>query len=254
VLYPYTKPISLLTPDLFFSVLLVIVITAAVLWKRKPLREPLFAWGFFLIFVIPSFANITKGHNELLDVYVGSDRYAYLPSVGLLFLLGLLFSQIIIERKRESIAALGCITLLFSILSFRQSMTWKNTETMFTHTAKYYPNSYVALTNLGTIRVQQGDIDEGLQYYEKSLRIRDDATTHYNVGLILSQQGKEEEAIAAFRKSVTSSPLETDAWIQLGALLAIRGETEEAIKALNEAKALDPTNEDVLLMLNELGS
>lgn len=253
VLYPYTKPISILTPNLAWSVLVVLAITALTvrLWLKRGLREPLFAWAFFLILLIPSFSNVTKGHNELLDVYFGSDRYAYLPSIGVFFLAGLGMAWLARQEWRAAAGIIACAVTPLSVGAYVQSMTWKDSWTMFSHVAEARPNAYVAYTNLGTLLVQDGKIDEGLAQYRKALTIRDDATTLYNVGQILAYQGDTEGAITSYRKAVASSPLEKDAWMQLGALLGERGDKEDALKALKEALALDPEDEDLRLTIEE---
>jgi hypothetical protein len=212
-LYPFTKPISVFTPELGLSVLFVLFVSAGVLWlaARRGVRLPLFAWGWFLLLLAPSFSTITKGHNELLDIYVTSDRYAYLPSIGALLVAHWLFAQG--ARSFPKIVNLFVFFLLFifSILSYKQSLVWKDTLSLFTHVATVQPRSYVAWSNIGTEEVRRGNLSEGLHAYTRALQIRDDATTWYNVGQILRAQGKTDLARQAYERAVESSPLETDA-------------------------------------------
>jgi protein O-mannosyl-transferase len=250
VLYPYTDPISILTPDLLMSVLLVAALTALSVWALRFGKTPFFAWSFFLLFVIPSFANIAKGHNELLDVYFASDRYAYLPSIAAFYILGLGFATV--RDKRTKLALLGAIAVALAMLSYRQSTVWEDSHALFTNVAAVQPNSYVAYTNLGTILVQEGQVDEGLELYRKSLAIRDDATTHYNVGQILEYQEKPDEALEHYRKAVASSPLHKEAWVRMGVILGQRGDMPEAFRALREALQLDPDDENLRLTIEEL--
>ena len=155
--------------------------------------------------------NILKGHNELLDIYVTSDRYAYLPSLGLLLVAGWLVARWM-QRYPKAVSSVVLLVLfVFSVLSYRQSLTWKNTLTLFTHVSAVQPNSYVAWNNIGTEYVHQGRLNDGLQAYGKALAIRNDATTWFNVGQILRAQGKIDLAIRAYEKAVESSPLEEDA-------------------------------------------
>ncbi len=212
-LYPFTKSVSLFSQELFLSVLFVLFVSVVVLWfaARRGLRLPLFVWGWFLLLLAPSFSNITKGHNELLDIYVTTDRYAYLPSVGLILACSLFAIYLFQRLPRLVGTSIFFILFVFSILSYKQSLVWKNTLTLFTHVAEVQPRSYVAWSNIGTEEVHRGRLNEGLQAYTKALQIRDDATTWYNVGQILREQGKRELAIEAYERAVESSPLEVDA-------------------------------------------
>ena len=212
-LYPFTKPVSFFTPELGFSVLFVFLVSVTVLFLawRRGVKLPLFAWAWFLLLLVPSFSNITKGHNELLDIYVTSDRYAYLPSIGLLFVAGWLVTKLAERLPKIVYPLFFFILCVFSVLSYRQSLFWKDTSTLFVHVSDVQPNSYVAWSNIGTEEVRRGRLHEGLQAYTKALQIRDDATTWYNVGQILRAQGKIELAIQAYERAVESSPLEEDA-------------------------------------------
>lgn len=212
-LYPFTKPISLFSPELLFSVLFVLCVSVFALWLavRRGVRLPLFAWGWFLLFLAPSFSNITKGHNELLDIYITSDRYAYLPSIGLLLVVGWMIANAADRFPKLLSLCVFFVLFVFSNLSYRQSLFWKDTHTLFSHVAHVQPHSYVAWSNIGTDEVRRGNLHEGLRAYTKALQIRDDATTWYNVGQILRAQGKKDLARQAYERAVESSPLEVDA-------------------------------------------
>ena len=212
-LYPFTKPIDFATPELTISLLFVIGVTCIVLWLafKRDMRLPLFAWGWFLLFLAPSSSNVMKGHNELLDIYVTSDRYAYLPSMGLFWIGALGVGRWVEKKTKVTYGIISLVLLLFCVLTYRQSLVWKDTLTLFTHVSEVQPNSYVAWTNIGTEETRRGNINRGLEAYRTALAIRDDATTWYNVGQILRAQGKIELAIQAYEKAVKSSPLEEDA-------------------------------------------
>jgi hypothetical protein len=212
-MYPFTKPIALATPEIFLSVLFVLFVSVLVIWVawKKNLRLPLLAWGWFLLFLMPSFSNIMKGHNELLDIYITSDRYAYLPSIGLLFIGAFWVGRWVQRMPKLVCGAILFVLFVFSILSYRQSLIWKDTLSLFTHVATVQPQSYVAWSNIGTEETRRGNLNRGLEAYGKALAIRDDATTWYNVGQILRAQGKIPLAIEAYERAIASSPLEEDA-------------------------------------------
>ena len=236
VVYPYVKPITLANADLLMaaSIVTVVSVLCAVFWKKS--RIPLLAWLAFLGLLAPSFWNIAKGHNASLDIYVTSDRYAYLASIIPFLLVGVMIDRF---GERRPLAALGVFVLLtgsLGFLAFRQSMVWRSTETLFVNAARWYPQSYIAHGNLGTLYVQQGRLEEGLREYAKALEIRPDGITWYNVGVILRDQGKTDQAVKALQKSVEISPNDAVSWQTLGELFAEQGKAVESQRALEEAK------------------
>lgn len=263
--YPYTQPISLSTPDLLLSAIIVVLITAGCVFALQWSKWPLFAWVIFLLLLVPSFGNIIKGRNDLLDVYITTDRYSYAASVGPLLLAGLLFDEIqlalrsspkAIEAgwrwKRTGWSVAAAMILLFSFLAYRQSMTWKDSETFFRHAVAVSPNSYIAHQNIGTILGKRGDFDGALKEYEVTLRIRPDAATYYNLGQIAEYQGDIDAAIKFYEAARDTAAMEFDARLRLGILLSKRGRKEETMAVLREALEIQPGNEEILKMLEAM--
>lgn len=242
VLYPYTQPLTLAEPAILWSVLAVTALTviAAALAKRS--RWLPFAWAWFLLFLAPSFGNFAKGHDELLDLYVTTDRYAYVASLAPLLLAGWFLA-----RPRPLLPKLtAALVVAALLLSVRQTLTWKTPETLWRHTLKVSPNSHVAHTNLGVILVQGGDLDGGRRAFAASLAVRPNSLAYYNLGLFLEHDGRDDDALASYRKSVEQSPLNVDAWLRILALLEKRGDTAGGQAALLEALTANPASEELL--------
>lgn len=303
VLYPYTQPLSILTPDILLSMLFVIAlivgaIMARIKWK---VRSPIFALAWFLVLLAPSMTNIAKGHNELLDVYITSDRYAYLPVIGIFLLCGLGYAWIkerITQASGMNFTAFGGVSRLGNLLliviiiflgylSFDLSRTWYDTTSLFSQTIKHHKNAYVAYTNIGTELYKLGQVDAALQYFYKSLSIRTDATTLFNVGVIEREQGNTQKALEHFlaaaqssmvdpapRIAVTSMLIQDGQWENaqsyleqsiletrpsahlhqlLGFVLEERGKIADAKVAYRKALELDPQNSPALQRLEALG-
>ena len=234
VLYPYTQPISIATTDLFLSVIGVIGLSILV-WTYRRYRFLVFAWIFFLLTVLPTLSNIAKGHDELLDVYFGSDRYAYLPSIGVLFLASIGLAAMYRRWKWPAITLITAMVLIFSILSFRQAAVWKSTESLFANVIRYYPNSHVAHTNLGTEYFRKDQIGKAMSEYQKAIAIRPDGTAYYNIGQIYLMRERYDEAAEMFRQAIVANPADPDSYIYLGAVLIKTDKSNEAVPVLLEA-------------------
>lgn len=240
VLYPYTKPVSFASPDLTLSLVAVIVITVLVvlLWRRT--REPLVAWGFYLLFTAPTFTNFAKGKDVLHDVYFASDRYAYIGSVLILFLVALAIRK---ARGRFGPAvniAVAVLLTVLSVLAMRQANVWRDTESLFQNVLRSYPNSHVAHNNIAGILYRRGERQAAIDEYNISLSIRPNAAAYYNLGNIAVLDGDVSLAIGYFREALKSNKYDLDAKVNLGSLLLRQGELEEAENYLEDASRINP--------------
>lgn len=249
VLYPYTDSISFGNLDLLFPFLLTIgLLTLAWIARRNfPLLTFTLAWYFLLL--LPSFTAFRKGDDVELDLYFASDRYAYLPSIGILFLVTSLGAALCArarthekETQRQKIA-IGLVTtgvVSLGFLSFHQSQMWKNTETLFQNVIRSYPNSHIAHNNLGLFQQGHGDLVGAMDHYQKAIAIRPTGRTYYNLGLAYIAQGEREKAMEANRKAIEINPHHARAHLNLGGLLLENGKITEAIQELDRALAINP--------------
>src|SRR5262249_18425791 len=97
------------------------------------------------------------------------------------------------------------------------------------------------LTNLGTVLVAQGEVDEGIAALRKSTRLDPtDATAFSNLGNALFLIGHLTEAITACEAAVRLKPGYADAYSNLGTALVNQGRLADATAAFKRALALDP--------------
>jgi tetratricopeptide (TPR) repeat protein len=82
-------------------------------------------------------------------------------------------------------------------------MNWKNSEALFTHTAKVSPNSAMAAINLGQIRLQQGRINEAISYLQRAIALMPKSVeAHINLGSALSRSKQYAEAETILKSAV----------------------------------------------------
>lgn len=240
VLYPYTQPITLTTPDLFLPLLIVLALCAVSLMLCRRWGALGFTWAFFLLMLLPSFNNIAKGQDLLRDVYFSSDRYAYVPSISILFLVALLLERLRARWRLAVGAFLVVIILLFSGLAYRQSLVWRGTETLFQNVLRHYPSAHVAHSNIAGMLYRDGQIEAAFEEYGKSIAIRPNAAAYYNLGQIYAEAGMVKRAIEAYRKALDVRPGDADARVNLGVLLLRMGLARDAAKELEEAVRIHP--------------
>ena len=127
VIYPQVGPINFGALEFQLAVSFMVALLAFVFVSRRWSRLPSFALGAFLITVLPTYSNFSKGG----DIFFASDRYAYMPSVFLFILIAAFFYWLVTQRWAIGQAAqwiLGIATfwLLLGLgwKSHAQSLTW----------------------------------------------------------------------------------------------------------------------------------
>ena len=165
VLYPYNEQIHLLSPDFLVPYVVVCVIALATLASLKFNKIIAFGMAFFVITLAPSLLNFAKAGTY----YIASDRYAYLPSIGLLLIVAATVAKL--KDKRIGYGALTIIVALFAYGAHAQSMIWKDSETLFSHALKLYPKSHAARNNIGNVYRRNGQTAKAIEQYQAALAI-----------------------------------------------------------------------------------
>lgn len=97
--------------------------------------------------------------------------------------------------------------------------------------------------NLGRLLMDTGRSDEALRAFEAALaRAPEDATIHNTLGHELARLGRPKEAITHYRRALESDPMFALAHLNLGHALAEQGKHAEALEHYTKAQALRPTS------------
>ena len=238
VLYPYVGDIRISNPDFFIPIALCLLMIVAVALSVKYTRLIVFGFLFFLVTIAPTFVNFAKGG---LDIYFASDRYAYAGSIGI-FLLACAGVRALYSRYRSPVIPGLCTIVLITlgVLSFRQSMVWANTDTLFSNVIEHYPQSHVAHTNIGNVLRRKGQVSEAIEHYNDALAIRTHSQTLSNLGSAYRQLGQIDQALRAYEQALESNPQSHLALTGLGVVAAERGEFDRAEDYYTQALAINP--------------
>jgi tetratricopeptide (TPR) repeat protein len=245
VLYPWNGSILIASPSFFVPMMIVVVFAAVVIWSLKKTRHLFFGAAFFAVPLIPSFLNIAKGG----EVYMASDRYAYLPLLGVLLAIGFAAAfwlksakNSLEERTRErSLFVASAVILVASgFLSFTQAAVWRDSQTLYDHAMDVSPNAVAAYNNLAVLLRDEGRLDEAMTLLEKADAVRRRASTAVNIGSIKSMRGQYVEAVALYKKALTMDPKDPLAHFGLGIVHGKMGQLDEAIREYRAALAITP--------------
>ncbi len=130
VLYPFVGKITVFSWNFGLPIVVTLALFALAVSMRRKWPELLFGLLFYFITLMPTFTNIAKGGE--LDLYFASDRYVYLPSIGLLFAAGMGLWRLLETKpemiKRTVLGVLCVIGVVLASLSYVQAQVWRNTE------------------------------------------------------------------------------------------------------------------------------
>lgn len=202
-----------------------IVLLSGALWLlRRRLPALLAAWACVVVILLPVLGLFQTGRQ------LAADRYTYLPAIAFSALIaGGLASAA--RRVRPAAAAPGAVvsvTILLVLIVFawrtdQQCRVWRNSETLWTHALRVQPESSVAATNLGLVRVQQERLDEGITLLQRAIRLDPrSAEAHNNCGIALAKQGDLNAAIEHFEAGLRIKPEHPGLWGNLERARALR--------------------------------
>ncbi|HEV2046172.1 MAG TPA: tetratricopeptide repeat protein [Chthoniobacterales bacterium] len=173
-----------------------------------------------------------------------ADHYQYLASIAPIALVsaGIVRLEGWTKYGRQMLRALGiALVVALSLLTYRQSATYRDIETLWRTTIARNPSCWMAYNNLGIALVERGEVDEAISQYDKSLQLHPDyAQAHYNLGNALLQKGKVAEAIAQCEEALRLQPNDADAHVALGNALLTGQNVDEAIAHYSKALELHP--------------
>src|SRR5438128_2728678 len=171
-----------------------------------------------------------------------ADHYQYLASIGPIALASA--GLVTLSRSAKNlhwlvIASGGAVLICLSLLTWRQSATYRDLETLWRTTLAKNPSCWMAYNNLGVVQFEKGNIDDAIDKYEQSLRLHPDyPEARYNLGSALLQKGKIDDAIAECQKALELGPNDPDAHVVLGNAFMARRDIDGAISQYTQALAL----------------
>ena len=138
--------------------------------------------------------------------------------------------------RRAAAAAGVALLALLGATTFRQSRVYRGEETLWRDTLEKNPSSFMVHTNYGFWLSNNGRVEEAVEHFESSLRLRpDNVPTLLNLARIEEQRGRLEAAAVRLRAALRLDPAETAALINLGTVNAKAGRPEEARTSFEEA-------------------
>jgi tetratricopeptide (TPR) repeat protein len=138
-------------------------------------------------------------------------------------------------------AVYGILLLLLGFLTWRHTAEYHNLVSLYTATLQKNPGCWMAHYNLGIVLSEQGEPDRAIDHYTRAVELRPDyAEAHYNLGRLLVDKGQPEDALAHYEKAATINPTDAEAQNNLGVTLFAIGRPDDAIARYRKALEIQP--------------
>jgi tetratricopeptide (TPR) repeat protein len=196
--------------------------TVTLLWlfRRRFGRAPLAAALFFAGTLFPLLGFI---NGYFMRYSFVCDHWCYLPSLGLIALGAALATRLAERPRLRALAwSVGALVLAaLAVLTFHQSPMYGDAETLYRTTLAKNPNADLAQNNLGLLLFQAGKTDEAAERFQRAVEIRPaSAHAHNNLANALRLERRRREAAAHYEISLQLEPDNPSTCNNLAMLLA----------------------------------
>jgi len=264
ILYPYTSD-SLPVGAAIIIAIAFLAITILFLKLAKNHKYLLTGWFWYLGTLVPVIGLVQVG------AQTHADRYTYISLIGLFIIIAWGANDLLKNyRYRVQLLTAATIVILstLGLCTIHQVGYWKDTITLFEHTAavtnknarsqailglaysqkKQYqkaaehylaslaiePNFALTITNLGCVYAETGFPDKAVELHKRAIELVPDFDmAHYNLATAYGKLGRHDEAMAEYKKALALNPDIVEAHFGLGIAYAnskLYGEAEEEFK------------------------
>ena len=138
----------------------------------------------------------------------------------------------------------SALVVPLAVLAMQRAQVFQSEEALWRDTLAKNPAAWCAHANLGWILAEQHKYDEAREHLAASLEVNpDNAQAHSNLGRVLSLQGRFAEAQPEFQAAARIKPKDAEIRRSYASALAEQGRKEEAVKQLKELLELKPDTE-----------
>lgn len=213
------------------------VITIVCVLQRRRAYLPV-GWLWFGVMLIPVIGLVQSGDQA------HADRYIYLPLTGVSVMVAWTAAAWAGGHMVRRVAAGGAAAAAIGAMSFvarAQTLHWRDSQALWNHALQCTRDNYIAHNNMGRIMLEMGRVEDAVSHYREVVRIKpEDADARGNLGNALLQNGGNDEAITQLLRAVELAPHSSMALFNLGNGFLQTGHVEDAIRSYEKAIEANP--------------
>jgi tetratricopeptide (TPR) repeat protein len=245
--YPHPNPLQISNPQLlaciFATVLLAVLLIVSLRWTKAALTGSL----IFLVAILPTMQIIKFSY------FIASDKFVYLPAIGLLMMLAALLLRLYNNNPRRALIIFVGVLILSGAEAFavrRYLSYWRDTVTLYEYMLKLSPDAVPVYGNLASAYGRLGRPDKVVELLEHAVAVDpNEGRTYINLGVAYMKLNRYKQAIAVLERSVRLRPYDADAYINLASAYIDTGRFEDGIDCCNKAIEINPDSPNAYVTL-----
>jgi Flp pilus assembly protein TadD len=274
-LYEFPSDFYVFNWRIILSAVVFLLLSLVFFAARHRWPAGLAGWIIYLLLVAPV-SGLAQAGPQLV-----ADRYSYLSCMVWAILCATVLLRLWRLRTFSTALLIGILLSVlfgFSVLTWKQTEIWHDTQTLWNHALTVRPSSFayfhvaklmaergdlaeadehlrraaeinpkndIIQSNLALVLARQGNLAEATKHFHRALEINPkDSATLNNMGITLAQLGKLDEAIHHFERALEIRPKDASGHTNLANVLLARGDLDGATKHLRLAIEIDPADAD----------
>ena len=241
--YAFPEPLNFSQPMVLAGVIGTCILIPLLLISLRWTPAALVGFSIFFIAILPTMQII--GFSNV----IASDKFAYLPSVGLLMILAA-FLVWLCNNKFSTLCKAAAVIILVlacgeSVATRRYLVCWQDTIKLYENMLSLTPNASPLHLNIGITLQLRKKLDEAISHYQRALQLKPtDAGIYNSLGTAMEAKGDANEAVVCYLEAIKLRPHYGEAYYNLGHLSQSQGRPDEAIKYYQQAIKLKPSFPD----------
>lgn len=248
--YPYPIKDGGVLPTEYFIIPIAFIALCVIVYLLRKNKK--FIWGilFFTINLLMVIQIIPVGG------MIASERYTYIPYIGLSFS-ALTLMEKYIKNIKLNYVILGIIVVIFTFLAHQRTYYWRNGDILFSDVLNKYPRYAYGYNNRGFLywdhyaidiykdnpQMKEKYVEKALQDFTKAINVDYTyAEPFLNRGILYYNTGRPDQALADFNRFLELKPDNPDGLLNRANTLSTLGRFKEAIPDYN--KYLTIKNDD----------
>ena len=236
-------------PVIFYLSVLIIPVFGLLIYKAGSLKKDVvFGIAFFIISLLLVLQLLPYGYS------VVSERYVYLPYLGLFLIIGQVCNGIYHNAysfsgmlKPYLLPVFVTLTLFFSVATYIRASVWETPLTLFNDAVVKQPNSYYVFYCSGVAHVLYNDKNGAMSDYNKAIQLKPGYAEAYSArGSLYDALNNSKSALADYNKALLLGPYLTDTYYNRGNNRLVANDFTAAISNYDVAIKDNPNYDNAL--------
>lgn len=221
--YPFPPLNERLSFEYFAAPVFTLLLAAAAFLTWKKNRAVAFGIGFYIVNLLLVLQIFSVGSAVI------AERYTYVPYIGLFFIAGYFIDKFANGSMQKASYIIAPVAIIFSVLTFLQSQTWKDGATLWDSVIKNQPCSR-AYSARATLFRKDKNYKQAIDYYTEAIKLNAiDHESYNNIANIYMDLNKPDTALINYKQALAVKPDYYVALDNIGAFYARKNMFDSAL-------------------------